>query len=59
MLGYFPCFCCRLLTFFLNLIFQTILSETMIVLNGLDLDQGPDLGQNCLQKLPAYNKSPS
>ena len=27
--------------------------------NGLDPDQGPDLGQNCLQKLPAYNKSPS
>ena len=30
----------------------------MIVLNGLDPDQGPDLGQSCLQRSSADNESP-
>ena len=53
MLGYFSCFCWRLLTFFQNQLFQR-------VSNGLDPDQyqhsvSPDLGPNYLQKLSADN----
>ena len=58
MLSTFSCFCCRLLTFFLNYYFI----DTIRVSNGLEPDQdrqsvGPDLVPNYFQKLPTDDKS--
>ena len=59
MLSNFSSFCCRMLTFFQNQLFQKILSGTLSECETvLDQDQdrqkvGPDLGPNCLQRLSA------
>ena len=56
-------FCCLLFFFyFLNILFQNILSRIPSMSNNLDPDQarpfvGPDLGPNCLQKLSADDNS--
>ena len=58
-LSNFSCFCCRLLTFLKNQLFQkNYFRSTFSVSNGLDQDQDRhsvslDLGPNCLQRLPA------
>ena len=53
---------CRLLIFFKINIFSNSFGNTIRVSNSLDPDQsrhfvGPDLGPNCLQKLPADGAS--
>ena len=51
----FPCFCCRLLTFFIISFQKNSFRNTIRVSNCLDPDQdrhsvSPDLGPNCLQR---------
>ena len=57
----FPCFCCRLLTFFKTNFFRKSFRHSIRVSKGLDPDQdrhsvGPDLGPNCLQRILANDK---
>ena len=63
-LGYFPCFCLCLLTFFKINLFQKLFRNTIRATKGLDQDQNPrsvrpDLGPNCLQRSSADDKSPN
>ena len=56
------CFCCSLLTIFKINFFKKSTRNSITVSNGLDPDQdqlsvGPDLGQNCLQRLSADDLS--
>ena len=55
MLGNFSCFCCCLLTFFKIHFFKKYFVNTFKVSIDLGLDQ--DLGQNCLQRPSADDKS--
>ena len=62
MLGSFSCFCCHLLTFSKINFCKNFFKNTIRVSNNLDSDQdrhnvSPDLDSNCLQILPADNKS--
>ena len=62
-MGYFSCACCCLLTFFFEInLFNKSSRNTIRVSNSLDPDQdqcfvSPDLGTNCLQRLPVDNKT--
>ena len=65
MLGNYTCFCCCLQTFFFKIKinrFEKFFQEHYQSVKMLDPDQdqlnvGPDLGPNCLQRLSADDKS--